>query len=210
MYRLIRMYLYIYQTPHLWPWLMMKWRCYDSQVSQEGWKTLNQKRVMEVILRFWPWIYRHFMSCCFQLAYIVIVLLTWSQVWKHFRWDTLLVQGRHLCKCVELGETWYQYPLTDTVSRIIYVYIYILVYVNSIDVLNSRMDWYGECCFWNQAKIYESDRQICSLEMLHTETWEGHCPKNNPATRGQSLALDAHIPGPSPAHCGLIKTSINL
>lgn len=46
----------------------------------------------------------------------------------------------------------------------------------------------------------EIKKQQCSLEMLHTETWEGHCPnKNNPATQGQSLALDAHIPGPSPA-----------
>lgn len=112
--------------------------------------------VMEVILRFRPWIYRRFMSCCFQLSYIVIVLLTWSQVWKHFRWDTLLVQGRHLCKCMELGETWYQYPLPDTVSHIIYVYI--LIYVNSIDILNSRMDWYGECCFWNGRRLPQKNR----------------------------------------------------
>ena len=27
---------------------------------------IESKKVMEVILRFWPWIYRHFMSCCFQ------------------------------------------------------------------------------------------------------------------------------------------------
>ena len=57
---------------------------------------------------------------------------------------------------------------------------------------NSRMGWYGECCFWNQEENIRKWPK-CSLEMLHTETWEGHCPnKKHQATQGQCLAQKLH------------------
>ena len=143
----VYIYIYIYISISaallLWPWLTMKWRRYDLQVFFDV---------------FWKvgrlWIYRHFISCWgsghesmafYVLLFSIELYCYCSSCMKptvptfSIRYDPNL---RYFCKCMELGETWYQYPQPDTVSCI---YIYIL----SICKINWIHAWTGMVyCWW--------------------------------------------------------------